>query len=51
MYAFPLQPLFRKLQAAGIKTGFGDETIRIGPVKYTSLLVLPWVTTTSVVVA
>ena len=34
MYAFPLQPLFRKLQAAGIKTGFGDETIRIGPVKY-----------------
>jgi predicted amidohydrolase YtcJ len=34
MYLFPMQPLFRKLQAAGIRTGFGDETIRIGPVKY-----------------
>jgi predicted amidohydrolase YtcJ len=34
MYLFPLQPLFRKLNAAGIKTGFGDEVIRIGPVKY-----------------
>jgi len=34
MYLFPLQPLFRKLEAAGVRTGFGDEVIRIGPVKY-----------------
>jgi predicted amidohydrolase YtcJ len=34
MYLFPMQALFRKLQAAGIRTGFGDEMIRIGPVKY-----------------
>ena len=34
MYLFPMQALFRKLNAAGIRTGFGDETIRIGPVKY-----------------
>ena len=34
MYLFPMQPLFRKLNAAGIRTGFGDEVIRIGPVKY-----------------
>jgi len=34
MNLFPLQPFFRKLQADGIKTGFGDEMLRIGPVKY-----------------
>lgn len=34
MYLFPMPALFRKLNAAGIRTGFGDETIRIGPVKY-----------------
>ena len=34
MYLFPMQALFRRLNAAGIRTGFGDETIRIGPVKY-----------------
>jgi predicted amidohydrolase YtcJ len=34
MYLFPMTALFKKLEAAGIRTGFGDEMIRIGPVKY-----------------
>jgi predicted amidohydrolase YtcJ len=34
MYLFPMAALFKKLEAAGIRTGFGDEMIRIGPVKY-----------------
>lgn len=36
MYAFPSAGLFRTLNDAGIRTGFGDEWIRIGGVKYSA---------------
>ena len=34
MYFFPNGGLFRQLNATGIRTGFGDEWLRIGAVKY-----------------
>ncbi len=36
MYAFPAgpSPLFPALKAAGVRTGFGDEWLRIGAVKF-----------------
>ncbi len=34
MYFFPSGGLFRQLSQAGIRTGFGDEWLQIGAVKY-----------------
>ncbi len=34
MYLFPRGDLIRNLKAAGVRTGFGDEWLRIGAVKY-----------------
>ena len=34
MYLFPRGDLIRNLKATGIRTGFGDEWLRIGAVKY-----------------
>ncbi len=34
MYMFPNSGLFRQLNETGIRTGFGDEWLRIGAVKY-----------------
>ncbi len=34
MNLFPAAPLYRKLQDAGLRSGFGDEVLRIGPVKF-----------------
>ena len=34
MYLFPRGGLYRNLKEAGVRTGFGDEWIRIGAVKY-----------------
>ncbi|MDX1394731.1 MAG: amidohydrolase [Gemmatimonadota bacterium] len=34
MYFFPSGGLFRQLNGAGVRTGFGDEWLRIGAVKY-----------------
>jgi predicted amidohydrolase YtcJ len=36
MYAFASAGLFRTLNEAGVRTGFGDEWIRIGGVKYSA---------------
>lgn len=36
MYMFPREELYRTLKDAGIRTGFGDAWLRIGPVKYSS---------------
>lgn len=36
MYAFPRGSLFQDLRRAGIRTGFGDEWLRIGAVKYSA---------------
>ncbi|HEX9166214.1 MAG TPA: amidohydrolase [Gemmatimonadales bacterium] len=34
MYLFPSAGLYPSLKAGGIRTGFGDEMLRIGPVKF-----------------
>lgn len=34
MYFFPRGPIYPRLRDAGVRTGFGDEWLRIGPVKY-----------------
>ena len=34
MYLFPRGGLYRNLKEAGVRTGFGDEWLRIGAVKY-----------------
>ncbi len=36
MYFFPRGPIYPRLRDAGVRTGFGDEWLRIGPVKYTA---------------
>ncbi len=36
MYFFPRGPIYPQLRDAGVRTGFGDEWLRIGPVKYTA---------------
>ncbi|GBD32396.1 N-substituted formamide deformylase [bacterium HR33] len=36
MYFFPRGETYQRLKAAGVRTGFGDEWLRIGPVKYTA---------------
>jgi predicted amidohydrolase YtcJ len=36
MYSFPRGETYQRLKAAGVRTGFGDEWLRIGPVKYTA---------------
>ncbi len=36
LYFFPRGETYRTLKQAGIRTGFGDEWLRIGPVKYTA---------------
>lgn len=36
MYFFPRGPIYPHLRDAGVRTGFGDEWLRIGPVKYTA---------------
>ncbi len=36
MYFFPRGETYRRLKSAGVRTGFGDEWLRIGPVKYTA---------------
>ena len=34
LYFFPRGEIYGQLRAAGVRTGFGDEWLRIGPVKY-----------------
>ena len=36
LYAFPSGALFTSLKSAGIRTGFGDEWLRIGAVKFSA---------------
>ncbi len=36
MYFFPRGAIYPRLRDAGVRTGFGDEWLRIGPVKYTA---------------
>ena len=36
LYAFPSGGLFRTLKEAGVRTGFGDEWLRIGAVKFSA---------------
>ena len=36
LYAFPSGALFTSLKSAGIRTGFGDEWLRIGGVKFSA---------------